>query len=62
MVAEPVEVGTQVGDGDWELVEVLWVQTATIWLQVDAQEWLGQQVERLTISMALQQDAQEVLC
>ena len=35
MVAETVEAGTQAGYEDWELVEALQVQTATIWLQVN---------------------------
>jgi len=35
--------------------------TASIQLQVDAQEWMGHQVERLVQAMDLQQDVEEVL-
>ena len=43
------------------MVEVLWAHTASIRLQVDAQEWMGHQVEPLAQAMDLQHDAQEVL-
>jgi len=44
-----------------EMVEALQAHTASIQLQVDAQEWMGHQVEHLVQAMDLQWDAQEVL-
>ena len=43
------------------MAEALQVQTATIQLQVDTQEWMGNQAEQLVQAMDLQQDVQEVL-
>jgi len=43
------------------MVEVLQAHTASIWLQVDAHEWMGHQVECLVQAMDLQWDTQEVL-
>jgi len=65
VIAETVEVRTQAGiqvrEECWEMVVVLRAQNASIQLQVDAQEWMGHQVEHLVQAMDLQQDAQEVL-
>jgi len=51
VVAETTEVGTQVGNqiGEecQEMVAALWAHNASIQLQVDAQEWMGHQVECL---------------
>ena len=43
------------------MAEALQVQTATIWLQIDTQEWMGHQVEQFVQAIDLQQDVQEVL-
>ena len=65
VVAETVEVGTQagnqIGEECQEMVAALWAHNASIQLQVDAQEWMGHQVERLVQAMDLQWDVQEVL-
>jgi len=36
------------------MVVALWAHNASIWLQVDAQEWMGHQVEHLVQAMDLQ--------
>jgi len=65
VVAETAEVGVQAGnqisEECREMVVALWAHNASIQLQVDAQEWMGHQVERLVQAMDLQQDAEEVL-
>jgi len=43
------------------MVVALWAHNASIRLQVDAQEWMGHQVEHLVQAMDLQWDAEEVL-
>jgi len=65
VVAETIEVGTQagnqIGEECQEMVAALWAHNASIWLQVDAQEWMGASVEHLVQAMDLQRDTQEVL-
>ena len=65
VVAETVKVGTQAGsqisEECREMVVALRAHNASIRLQVDAQEWMGNQVERLVQAMDLQWDTQEVL-
>jgi len=65
VVAETAEVGVQagnqIGEECQEMVAALWAHNASIQLQVDAQEWMGHQVERLVQAMDLQRDAEEVL-
>jgi len=65
VVAETAEVGVQAGnqisEECWEMVVALWAHNASIQLQVDAQEWMGHQVERLVQAMDHQRDAEEVL-
>jgi len=43
------------------MVAALRAHNASIQLQVDAQEWMGHQVERLVQAMDHQRDAEEVL-
>jgi len=43
------------------MVAALRAHNASIQLQVDAQEWMGHQVEHLVQAMDLQRDAEEVL-
>ena len=43
------------------MVAALRAHNTAIQLQVDAQEWMGHQVEHLVQAMDLQQDTQEVL-
>jgi len=43
------------------MVAALQAHNTSIQLQVDAQEWMGHQVERLVQAMDLQWDVQEVL-
>jgi len=65
VVAETVGVrtqaGNQIGEECQEMVAALWAHNASIRLQVDAQEWMGHQVEHLVQAMDLQRDVQEVL-
>ena len=56
VVAKMVEVRTQADSSSWELVEALQAQMAMVQLQVNTQEWLGQQMEQLSVLMDLQQD------
>jgi len=65
VVAETAEVGiqagNQIGKEFQELVAALLAHNTSIQLQVDAQEWMGHQVERLVQAMDLQRDTEEVL-
>ena len=65
VVAETVKVRTQVGnqvsEECCEMVVALRAHNTSIQLQVDAQEWMGHQVEHLVQAMDLQWEAQEVL-
>jgi len=56
-----IQVGNQIGEECQEMVAALRGHNASIQLQVDAQEWMGHQVERLVQAMDLQWDAEEVL-
>ena len=64
VVAKTAEVGAQagnqIGEECQEMVAALRAHNASIQLQVDAQEWMGHQVERLVQAMDLQRDAEEV--
>jgi len=65
VVTETVKVrtqaGNQVGEECQEMVVVLWAHTTSIQLHLDAQEWMGHQVEHLVQAMDLQWDTKEVL-
>jgi len=49
-----IQAGNQIGEECQEMVAALRAHNASIQLQVDAQEWMGHQVEHLVQAMDLQ--------